>query len=154
MRKVASGLVQFLSELAAILVLCLGADALLNGIPLFGVPDVDGIQSVSISCPGAAGTGIETSSREDVELAQNLTSFLYYDPFAKVDGGAELSITITYFLWDGTQTTVAASGTAVWWNGKAHGLKRPGQFVKLVEGAFFPETLPAEGSSPGGPQQD
>lgn len=144
MRKIVKGLLRFLIALAVILILCLGADVLLGGMPLFGVPDVDDIQSVQISYPGAASAGIETSSREDVELAQNLTSFLYYAPFALVDSEEEPAITITYFLRGGVQKTVAASDTAVWWNGKAHRLKHQGQFVKMAEGVFSPQPLPAE----------
>lgn len=144
MRKTVKGLLRFLIELAVITVLLVGGSIVINGMPLFGVPDVDDIQSVQISYPGAADSGIETSSREDVELAQNLTSFLYYAPFAPVDSEKEPAITITYFLRGGVQKTVAASGTTVWWNGKAHRLKHPGQFVKMAEGVFFPQALPAE----------
>ena len=77
MSKIVKGLLRFLIELAVITVLLVGGSTVINGMPLFGVPDVDDIQSVQISYP-AADSGIETSSREDVELAQNLTSFLYY----------------------------------------------------------------------------
>ena len=143
MSKIVKGLLRFLIELAVITVLLVGGSTVTNGMPLFGVPDVDDIQSVQISYP-AADSGIETSSREDVELAQNLTSFLYYAPFALVDSEEEPAITITYFLRDGVQKTVAASDTAVWWNGKAHRLKHPGQFVKMAEGVFSPQPLPAE----------
>ena len=144
MRKIVKGLLRFLIELAVITVLLVGGSIVINGMPLFGVPDVDDIQSVQISYPGAAHSGIETSSREDAELAQNLTSFLYYAPFALVDSEEEPAITITYFLGDGVQKTVAASDTTVWWNGKAHRLKHPGQFVKMAEGVFSPQPLPAE----------
>ena len=143
MRKIVKGLLRFLIELAVITVLLVGGSTVTNGMPLFGVPDVDDIQSVQISYP-AADSGIETSSREDVELPQNLTSFLYYAPFALVDSEEEPAITITYFLRDGVQKTVAASDTTVWWNGKAHRLKHPGQFVKMAEGVFSPQPLPAE----------
>lgn len=143
MRKTVKGLLRFLIELAVITVLLVGGSTATNGMPLFGVPALDDIQSVQISYP-AADSGIETSSREDVELAQNLTSFLYYAPFALVDSEEEPAITITYFLRGGVQKTVAASDTAVWWNGKAHRLKHPGQFVKMAEGVFSPQPLPAE----------
>lgn len=143
MRKTVKGLLRFLIELAVITVLLVGGSIVINGMPLFGVPDVDDIQSVQISYP-AADSGIETSSREDVELAQNLTSFLYYAPFALVDSEEEPAITITYSLRGGVQKTVAASDTTVWWNGKAHRLKHPGQFVKMAEGVFSPQPLPAE----------
>ena len=143
MSKIVKGLLRFLIELAVITVLLVGGSIVINGMPLFGVPAVDDIQSVEISYPGA-DSGIETSSREDVELAQNLTSFLYYAPFALVDSEEEPAITITYFLRGGVQKTVAASGTTVWWNGKAHRLKHPGQFVKMAEGVFSPQPLPAE----------
>lgn len=143
MRKTVKGLLRFLIQLAVITVLLVGGSIVINGMPLFGVPDVDDIQSVQISYPGA-DSGIETSSREDVELAQNLTSFLYYAPFALVDSEEEPAITITYSLRDGAQKTVAASDTTVWWNGKAHRLKHPGQFAKMAEGVFSPQPLPAE----------
>ena len=143
MRKTVKGLLRFLIELAVITVLFVGGSIVINGMPLFGVPALDDIQSVQISYP-AADSGIETSSREDVELAQNLTSFLYYAPFAPVDSEEEPAITITYFLRGGVQKTVAASDTTVWWNRKSHRLKHPGQFVKMAEGVFSPQPLPAE----------
>ena len=143
MRKTVKGLLRFLIQLAVITVLLVGGSIVINGMPLFGVPALDDIQSVQISYP-AADSGIETSSREDVELAQNLTSFLYYAPFAPVDSEEEPAITITYFLRGGVQKTVAASDTTVWWNRKSHRLKHPGQFVKMAEGVFSPQPLPAE----------
>ena len=144
MRKTVKGLLRFLIQLAVITVLLVGGSIVINGMPLFGVPALDDIQSVQISYPAAADSGIETSSREDVELAQNLTSFLYYAPFALVDSEEEPAITITYFFRGGVQKTVAASDTTVWWNGKAHRLKHPGRFVKMAEGVFSPQPLPAE----------
>ena len=83
----------------------------------------------------------EISSREDIELALKLTGFLKYDLFEKVNSEEEPTITITYFLKDGTSKTISANNTTVWWNNKIHVIKDKDMFINLTEGIFFLEDL-------------
>ena len=77
----------------------------------------------------------------DIELALKLTGFLKYDLFGEVNSEEEPSITITYFLKDGTSKTISANNTTVWWNNKIHVIKDKEMFINLTEGIFFLEDL-------------
>ena len=45
-------------------------------------------------------------------------------------------------LKDGTDKTISANNTTVWWNGKTYVIKDKEMFVNLTEGIFFLEDLP------------
>jgi len=108
---------------------------------LLGLPDLDDIQSVNISYPGVTDEVKEISSHEDIELALKLTSFLKYDLFEKAGSEEEPLITMTYFIKDGTDKTISANNTTVWWNNKAYVIKDKETFINLAEGIFFLEDL-------------
>ena len=74
-------------------------------------------------------------------LALKLTGFLKYDLFEKVNSEEEPTITITYFLKNGTSKTISANNTTVWWNNKIHVIKDKEMFINLTEGIFFLEDL-------------
>ena len=102
---------------------------------------MDEVQSVSLSYPSVTDTVKEVSEPEDMELALKLTGFLKYDLFEKADTNDEPLISITYHRTDGTEQTVSANRTTVWWQGKAYALKEKDMFVNLTEGLFFLEDL-------------
>lgn len=108
---------------------------------LWGLPSLDEVQSVSLSYPSVTDTVKEVSEPEDMELALKLTGFLKYDLFEKADTNDEPLISITYHRTDGTEQTVSANRTTVWWQGKAYALKEKDMFVNLTEGLFFLEDL-------------
>lgn len=137
MNKIIKGLIRFLAEVAVITVLIVGISIFTNGMYLLGLPDLNEIESVTISYSGVTDEVKELSSQEDMELALHLTGFLKYDLFGKTNGEEEPAITITYFLRDGTNKTIAANDTAVWWNDKVYAVKNKGAFVKLTEGIFY-----------------
>ena len=105
------------------------------------LPRINNIQSVNITYPSVTDDVKEISSREDIELALKLTGFLKYDLFEKVNSEEEPTITITYFLKDGTSKTISANNTTVWWNNKIHVIKDKDMFINLTEGIFFLEDL-------------
>ena len=113
----------------------------MNGMYLWGLPRINDIQSVNITYPSVTDDVKEISSREDIELALKLTGFLKYDLFEKVNSEEEPTITITYFLKDGTSKTISANNTTVWWNNKIHVIKDKEMFINLTEGIFFLEDL-------------
>ena len=57
--------------------------------------------------------------------------------YSKADGGQQPLISITYYLQNGTDRTISANRTTVWWKGKSYAIKDPGLFVNLTEGIFF-----------------
>lgn len=142
MKKAVKGTIRLLIVIVAVTALVVGIKILINGMYLFGIPDLKDVQTVSISYPSVTDEVKEVSSQEDVELSLKLTGFLKYDLFEKADSNEKPLITITYHLKDGTDKTISANNTTVWWNGKTYVIKDKEMFVNLTEGIFFLEDLP------------
>ncbi len=111
-----------------------------DGMYLLGVPSVEDVNRAAVSYP-AVTDAVKEPTGERLELAVKLTGCLKYDLFKGADESDKPLITITYFMKDGGEMTVAASRQTVWWNGKAHALKEEDLFVNLAEGLFFLEDL-------------
>lgn len=141
MNKIFKCLIRFLIEVIVMTVLIVGINIFTNGMYLWGLPRINDVQSVNITYPSVTDDVKEISSREDIELALKLTGFLKYDLFEKVNSEEEPTITITYFLKDGTSKTISANNTTVWWNNKIHVIKDKDMFINLTEGIFFLEDL-------------
>ena len=141
MKKVVKGIIRLLIVIVAVTVLVVGMKILIDGMYLFGIPDLKDVQTVSISYPSVTDEVKKVSSQEDMELSLKLTGFLKYDLFEKADSDEEPLITITYHLKDGTDKTISANNTTVWWNGKTYVIKDKEMFVTLTEGIFFLEDL-------------
>lgn len=141
MKKTGRFLIRWLPETAVAVVLLVCIKILADGMYLLGVPDLKDISSVGISYPNLTEETKEISDPENMELALKLTAFLRYDLFEKPDRTQEPLITIRYYLKDGTERTVSANDTTVWWNGRAHAVQDEKMFVNLTEGIFFSEEL-------------
>ena len=143
MNKIVKGILRFLIEVIVITVLIVGIHIFMNGMYLLGLPDLEDIQSVSISYPSVTDDVKEISSYEDIESALKLTGFLKYDLFKKATSEESPLITITYHLKDGTDKTISANNTTVWWNNKPYAIKDKEMFINITEGIFFLEDLQA-----------
>ena len=141
MKKIAKSLLRLLGLIVIVTILTVGIQIFTQGMWLWGLPSLDEVQSVSLSYPSVTDTVKEVSEPEDMELALKLTGFLKYDLFEKADTNDEPLISITYHRTDGTEQTVSANRTTVWWQGKAYALKEKDMFVNLTEGLFFLEDL-------------
>lgn len=137
MNKIAKGLLRFLAQIVLVTVLLVGVKILMDGMWLLGLPEQSEIESVSIAYPEITEEVKEAADPEDIELALKLTGFLKYDLFQQADSGQQPLISITYHLQDGTDRTISANRTTVWWKDKAYALKDPDLFVNLTEGIFF-----------------
>lgn len=137
MNKIFKCLIRFLIEVIVMTVLIVGINIFTNGMYLWGLPRINDIQSVNITYPSVTDDVKEISSSEDIELALKLTGFLKYDLFEKVNSEEEPTITITYFLKDGTSKTISANNTTVWWNNKIHVIKDKEMFINLTEEFSF-----------------
>lgn len=144
MNKIAKGLLRFIIEVAVATVLIVGISIFTGGMYLLGLPSLEDIQSVNISYPKVTDDVKNISSREDIELALKLTSFLKYNLFEKVSSEEEPLITITYHLKDGTDKMISANDTMVWWNNKTYVIKDKEVFINLTEGIFFLKDLQTE----------
>lgn len=143
MNKIVKGILRFLIEVIVITVLIVGIHIFMNGMNLLGLPDLEDIQSVSISYPSVTDDVKEISSYEDIESALKLTGFLKYDLFKKATSEESPLITITYHLKDGKDKTISANNTTVWWNNKPYAIKDKEMFINITEGIFFLEDLQA-----------
>lgn len=141
MKKIAKSLLRLFGSIALVTLLTVSIQLFTQGMWLWGLPSLDEVQSVSLSYPSVTDTVKEVSEPEDMELALKLTGFLKYDLFEKADTNDGPLISITYHRTDGTEQTVSANRTTVWWQGKAYALKEKDMFVNLTEGLFFLEEL-------------
>ena len=141
MKKIAKSLLRLFGIIALVTLLTVSIQLFTQGMWLWGLPSLDEVQSVSLSYPSVTDTVKEVSEPEDMELALKLTGFLKYDLFEKADTNDEPLISITYHRTNGTEQTVSANRTTVWWQGKAYALKEKDMFVNLTEGLFFLEDL-------------
>lgn len=141
MNKIIKCLIRFLLEVIIATFLMIGVKILIDGMWLLGLPDLNDIQSVSISYPNLTDEVKEVSNNNDIELALKLTGFLKYDLFEQIDNEEEPIITITYHLRNGLDKTISANNNIVWWNGKVYSIKDKEIFINLAEGIFFPDDL-------------
>ncbi len=139
MNKLVKGIFRFLIQIAVIVILIVVVNVFINGMYLLGLPNSSDIQSASISYPSVTEDIKEVSSPEDIELALKLTGFLKYNLFEKSDTVERPLITMTYHLKDGTDKTISANNTTVWWNDKSYTIKEKEMFINLTEGIFFLE---------------
>ena len=137
MKKVLKSVLRLLGQMAIVAAVLIGFQVVTDGMWLFGLPELDQVESVSIAYPQVTEKVKTVTGAEDKELALKLTGFLKYNLFQKADDGQQPLITITYHLQDGTDRSIAANGTTVWWKDKAYALKDPDIFVNLTEGIFF-----------------
>lgn len=141
MNKFVKGLIRFLIQTGIIIILIVIINVFINGMYLLGLPNLSDIQSVNISYPSVTEDIKEVSDPKDIELALKLSGFLRYDLFEEADTDEKPLITITYYLKDGTDKTVSANNTTVWWNDKSYAIKEKELFINLAEGIFFLDDL-------------
>lgn len=136
--KLIKRLALFVGKIIAVTALVLVIEILfVDGMFLTGVPAAGDVERAVIECPGVSVQTVEVTDREKIELAVKLTGFLDYSVFGEADGSGTPLITITYYLSDGQELSVAANNDTVWWKGRAHLLKDDETFVNLTRGVFF-----------------
>jgi len=137
MKKFIKWLADFLFGIIIVIVLSIGFYVLIYGMDLWGLPKLDDVQSVSISCLDIASEVKEITSNEEIERALKVTGFLKYKLFEKPSNKERPIIVITYHLEDGTDETISANNTTVWWKDKSYVIKEKDIFVNIVKGLFF-----------------
>lgn len=143
MKKLAKGLLKLAGEILVMTVVLLCFQIAIDGMYLLGLPKAENIQSVEISYPELTAEEKHLTDAEDIETSLNLTGFLKYKVFAKVEGEGEPTITMTFSLQNGTALTLAANETTLWWKNRTYILKHPGTFLNLTEGIYFLQEIQA-----------
>ena len=136
---------QLLIEVLVVTLLLVAIDVFMEGMYLFGVPQPEKVTQVPLAYPQLTPEEKEYTDPEQILLAVELTGFLKYVPFISADPEDQPLITITYLTEEGEEITLSASQDTLWWKGKAHPLRHPGNFMKMAEGIFF---LPEAQSQP------
>ena len=117
MKKIIKSVLRLLGQMAIVAAVLIGFQVVTDGMWLFGLPELDQVESVSIAYPQVTEEVKTVTGKEDKELALKLTGFLKYNLFQKAEDGQQPLITITYHL--------------------QYALKDPDIFVNLTEGIFF-----------------
>lgn len=126
-----------LLKIAAITAVIMAISVCMEGMWLFGIPDIDDVQAVQITDLRHSAEAKKLTDEESIELAVQLSGFLKYKPLSKAQNNSEPIITITYLLEDGTQKSLSANENTVWWQGKTRAIKQEEIFLNLCEGIFF-----------------
>ena len=135
---------QLLLEIALTTLILVGIKIFMEGMYLLGVPQPEEVTRVTLSYPQCTQEIKELEDPEEILLAVQLTAFLKYRPLAGADPADQPLVTITYYTAEGKEITLSASEDTVWWKGRAHPLKHPGNFIKMTEGIFFLPEVQAE----------
>lgn len=140
MKKAIKWFIRLLLEVVVVTFLLVGLRIFFtDGMWLLEIPNLNDVQSVSITYPSVTDEVKEISNNEDIELALKLTAFLKYDLFEQPNNEEEPLITIIYHLKDGTDKIISANNNVVWWNKKSYSIKDKKTFINLTEGIFFLE---------------
>ena len=98
MKRILKSVLRFLAAAIVTTALLTGFQVVTNGMWLFGLPELDQVESVSIAYPQVTDQVKTVTDGENKELALKLTGFLKYNLFQKAEDGQQPLITITYHL--------------------------------------------------------
>ena len=98
MKKFLKSVLRLLGQMAIVAAVLIGFQVVTDGMWLFGLPELDQVESVSIAYPQVTEEVKTVTGAEDKELALKLTGFLKYNLFQKAEDGQQPLITITYHL--------------------------------------------------------
>ncbi|MGN1248596.1 MAG: hypothetical protein ACI4XW_00850 [Candidatus Spyradocola sp.] len=118
-------------------VLIMGVSIAMYGMYPPGIPAIEQITRVEISCPARTGSVNAITDAKQIERVMKLTGFLRYVPFRQAEMPSDDAMKLTFRLEDGITQYLYVDETSVLWRGKAYALKEEGAFVKLVQGLFF-----------------
>jgi len=130
--------IRLIAIILAVSVAAVAVSFMIEGVPLFGIPDVENVERVVIKHADYPDEDKEYREKEKIELAVALLGYLRYSPLKGLTDDNQ-QIQISYIMNDGTVCVVAANNYTVWWNGKPSAIKNENQFVKLCMAIFYPE---------------
>ena len=117
--------------------LCTGAVIyLVDGVPLYGLPDAEDIVLVRLTDLQHPDKTVELERKEDIQNARNVANVLRFRLGQAEDRA--MAYQIDYHLQNGKTVTLTAGEGAVAWGGAIYPVKKDGKlFVNVVEGLFF-----------------
>lgn len=130
--------IRLIATILVVSIIVVGSSFLIEGVPLFGTPDVEKVERIIVEHADYPNEVKEYTDNDKIELAIALLGNLKYSPLKGLTDDNRL-ITITYIMDDGTECVVSANNYTVWWNGKPSAIKNEKQFVKLFMAIFYPE---------------
>ena len=130
--------IRLIVTILVVSIVVIGLSFMIEGVPLFGTPDIEKVERVVIKHADYPNEIKEYTEDDKIELAVALLGYLRYSPLKGLTDDNQ-QIQITYIMDDGTECVVAANNYTVWWNGKPSAIKNENQFAKLCMAIFFPE---------------
>ena len=128
--------VRLLTTILVVILVTVVLNFLTEGVPLFGVPNIEKIERVAVKHSDYPDKIKEYTDEKNIELAVALVGYLRYSPFKGLSDDQQL-IQITYIMDDGEECVVHANEKTVWWNGKPRALHDEDTFVKMCTAVFF-----------------
>lgn len=120
-------------------VVSVGLYLMLEGFPVFGIPGKGKLVKAEIMAPRLTEETVVVTDKDYLEYARNIVSYLG-TATREIEGEAgEPYVTIRYTDKKGNTYEVAANENVLFYNGETARLKKPGMFVVIAEGLFFPE---------------
>jgi len=105
-----------------------------RGVPLLGLPNKEKVISIVINQVNDKKQRTITDP-DGIDLLVNAANLCSYRPFTKAKG--KPTISVTYFLADGTKINLQANKNTMWWHGSAHRLHQTEIFIAILDGLFF-----------------
>ena len=130
--------IRLITTILVVSIIVVGLSFLIEGVPLFGTPDVEKVERIIVEHADYPDEVKEYTDNDKIELAIALLGNLKYSPLKRLTDDNRL-ITITYIMDGGVEYIVSANNYTVWWNGKPSAIKNENQFVKLCMAIFYPE---------------
>ena len=137
MKGILKSVLHFLVTAMVTTALLIGFQVVTNDMWLFGLPELDQVESVSIAYPQVTDQVKTVTGEEDKELALNSPAFSNTICSRKPRTVSSLLLPSPITCRTAPTGGIAANGTTVWWKDKAYPLKDPDTFVNLTEGIFF-----------------
>lgn len=102
-----------------------------SGIPLVNAPRAQDVTQVTVRDLRTDSNPVVYTDAETISEAVKMLNMLNWKP-GRADGSAG-EIALVFTLADGTEQTVSAGETMVFWQGKAHRLMQSGVFVNVAK---------------------
>lgn len=120
-------------------VVSVGLYFMLEGFPVSGIPGKGRLVKAEIMAPRLTEEVVVVTDKDYLEYARNIVSYLG-TATREIEGEiGEPYVTIRYTDKKGNTYEVAANENVLFYNGETKRLKKPGMFVVIAEGLFFPE---------------
>lgn len=127
---------RFIGTVIAVVIVVIGLNLLIDGVPLMGTPDAENVSCVIVEHSEYPDEIKKHTDDTKIELAVAMLGYLNYSPLKGLSDDVPV-IKVTYIMNDNTEIVVKANDKTVWWNGKAYAVTDENMFVKMCTAVFY-----------------